>query len=343
MRSHLQFHFKSHPHSYSCHSHAFKSKSRPHLSLRCGLRRTLPSLFPWCRCQLGSAVHLQEGEFLRLLQSGRGASQPRPLTAPCWRVRAARPHPLPGWPVWDPSCHITRELLHFLDSTLLDGIGLLSAFPHQSIDIKVFYFFPSLLLSPLYQIHIFCLLTTSWGESKLFSQFSLLKLVWTSLKFQSRVHFKALHPPPSVRLVAEGTEHMYVAGEGVCFTHSTSLPPRFHLFWGSWIEEQKEKAGGGAEGSSLPWPQRPTPCCWPWQHLWPSPSGPQDLKTMCQVSKCLQAQGWCSSQNPEVPPTAPWSSLKWGSSSISALLEPPLPASWPLLPGSPGQCIRKPA
>ena len=109
--------------------------------------------------------------------SGRGASRPRPLTALCWRVRAARPHPLPGWPVWDPSCHITREILHFLDSASLDGIGLLSAFSHQSIDIKVFYFFPSLLLSPLYQIHIFCLLTTSWGESKLFSQFSLLKLV----------------------------------------------------------------------------------------------------------------------------------------------------------------------
>jgi hypothetical protein len=42
-------------------------------------------------------------------------------------------------------------------------------------------------------MYIFCSLTTSWGRSKPFPQFSLLKLVWTSFKFPSCVPFKALH------------------------------------------------------------------------------------------------------------------------------------------------------
>ena len=35
------------------------------------------------------------------------------------------------------------------------------------------------------------------------------------------MHFKALHSPPSVRLVAEGTEHVYVAGRG----YALHVPP----------------------------------------------------------------------------------------------------------------------
>ena len=79
--------------------------------------------------------------------------------------------------------------------------------------------------------------------------------------------------------------------------------------------------------SSPPWPQRPTSSCWPWRLLWPSCSGPPDESGAYKHGGDFSAEPWGFSQ--------PRSTLKWGSSRISTLLECHPKASWPLLPGSP--------
>ena len=132
--------FNSHPRSYNCHSHTFKLRSRPHLGLRVWVSGGSSLPVPWLLAGLSC------------VSSGRRILGASPVWQGCLftscTVEGNQTIPPPRWPVWESSCHITREILHFLDSTLLDGIGLLSAFSHQSVDIKKFYFFHISILIP---------------------------------------------------------------------------------------------------------------------------------------------------------------------------------------------------
>lgn len=90
---------------------------------------------------------------------------------------------------------------------------------------KMGYFFPSLLWSPLYQLHILCLITTSWGDSKT-SKFSLLNLVRTSFKCPPCEHFRGLHHLPPLLDLELKVQNAYVC---VCVWGGPLHTPHFFL------------------------------------------------------------------------------------------------------------------
>lgn len=126
--------FNSHPRSYNCHSHTFKLRSRPHLGLRVRVSGGSPLPVPWVLAGLSC---VSSGR--RILGASpvwQGASSPHAQS------RAIKLYPLPGGQSGSLAVMSPGKFYTSWNSTLLDGIGLLSAFSHQSVDIKKFYFFP---------------------------------------------------------------------------------------------------------------------------------------------------------------------------------------------------------
>lgn len=120
------------------------------------------------------------------------------------------------------------------------------------------------------------------------------------------------------RLVAEGTEHVYWGG---MLTHTTSLPPEFHLFWGSWVKEQKKAAGNII-----------TPLISETRFFLLAMAGSLDF-TFWSSRQCFRPPNtyykhMCRFSPEPWGPSWPHSSLKWGSSSISTLPEPPSPLAF---------------
>lgn len=103
------------------------------------------------------------------LPCSRATGKGDQTTSPPW---VARPEP-------QQSHH--QENLPFLDSVLLDGIGLMSVFMSLGVRHKRVLFLPISAFTPTLSNPHF--LFTTWGDSKVFRHFSLLKLVWTSFKF----------------------------------------------------------------------------------------------------------------------------------------------------------------